>query len=478
MIVFGIEKKQYDLENTPFASGGEGSIFSIVGNDKIVGKIYHDHIDTSSREKKIVAMVKTPPDSSVLNQIAWPIDALFDSKGKFKGFLMDRLQIGSDLNEIYEYGPSSKYRDVSWGNKIIIAKNLCAVLNAVHAVGHTCGDLNPRNISVNPNNGHVIFVDTDSYHINDGINLYRCVVGMPEYLPPEIQTKMKQNDLAHCKLPTFSFYTDNFALALHIFQLLFNGVHPFACRCLPSQKSIVRPEPSENIVNGSSPFFKKVPGVDIPANAPDISILPNELQLLFKRAFVDGINKPDVRPKPEEWFNALEKLEKELKQCKTNHSHEYLKTLKSCPWCEADDRFMKTVNQFSVLSQKTIAKPLTSSTTMNYSPSINVPKASSMTFNDPIQKRKSFKIVSIFAIVIFVLTLVISGMYIFFCLSKNQDMGNDIYLLIVTLILAILSYLFQITRHKVLFYICLIFFVILFICLVIALFRAITFVGA
>lgn len=36
-------------------------------------------------------------------------------------------------------------------------------------------------------------------------------------------------NLQNAALPTYTENTDNFALAIHIFALLMNGCHPFAC---------------------------------------------------------------------------------------------------------------------------------------------------------------------------------------------------------------------------------------------------------
>lgn len=337
MILKGKGGIQYNLEATPFAQGGEGQIFNINGHPDKVAKLYKTGKITPDHERKLLKMVITPPEQDVLDQIAWPLDVLYDNN-KFVGFIMRKFKLNEDLNVIYEYGSSAKYPEMTWGNKIRIAKNLCVVLNAVHEAGHVCGDFNPKNISVDPNTGHITFVDTDSYHITDGSNTYRCNVGMPEYLPVEIQKKM-HNGLSNAVLPTFSQATDNFALAVHIFQLLMNGVHPFACAVIPSQDSVPIPDTSDSILKGECPFFKDVPGKQIPKFAPPADILPQEIKKLFLLAFVEGHASPAARPSAETWYYALERLERSLKKCKDIGHHEYHNSLSSCPWCAADKRF-------------------------------------------------------------------------------------------------------------------------------------------
>jgi len=345
---------QYNLPPKPLKAGGEGEIYDIIGQSSSVAKIYKPGKVNPEKERKLIRMINFPPDKSALSQIAWPQDVLYDNAGKFVGFVMPKMKINEDLNVIYEYGSSAKYPNMQWENRIIIAKNLCVVLHYIHEIGYVCGDLNPKNISVDPKTGFVVFLDTDSYHIEDGNKIYRCDVGMPEYLPAEIQKKMRGgSNLATASLPTFSVDTDNFALAIHIFQLLMNGVHPFACAIIPSQSSVTFPQPSDNIERGEFPFMQSIPGISIPVFAPKITILPQDIQDLFKRTFIDGHNSPSVRPKPEEWHTALESLGHNLKTCKKVSHHQYYENLKSCPWCEANESFNKTLNKVT-LSQTQI----------------------------------------------------------------------------------------------------------------------------
>ncbi len=356
MILKGKGGIQYNLEASPFAQGGEGQIYNIIGRSDKVAKLYKQGKITADHERKLVKMVTTPPDQNVLDQIAWPMDVLYDN-GKFVGFVMKKFKLNEELNVIYEYGSSAKYPNLTWGNKINIAKNLCVVLNAVHNAGHVCGDFNPKNISVDPNTGRVTFVDTDSYHITDGNSIYRCNVGMPEYLPREIQVKL-HDGLSKAALPTFSKETDNFALAVHIFQLLMNGVHPFACSIIPSADSVVLPDTSDSILKGECPFFKKVSGKQIPKFAPPADILPDEITDLFVNAFIVGHSQPQERPSAETWYYALDKLQKNLKKCKNEAHHEYFNELSDCPWCAADQRFNSAISSPMVQSSyKPVSAP-------------------------------------------------------------------------------------------------------------------------
>ena len=345
MVFSGKGGRQYSLSAERFAGGGEGDIYSVLNDIKLVAKIYKPGKARPEKENKIIRMVDFPPDKSVLNQIAWPQDVIYDENRRFAGFIMPKLETNEDLNIIYEPGASSKYPEMPWRSKIIIAENLCAVLHGLHEASHVCGDLNPKNISVNPGSGLIVFLDTDSYHIQDGMKTYRCDVAIPEYLASEIQAKMRGDcTLATAPLPTFTKETDYFALAVHIFQLLMNGAHPFACAVIPGrQDSVAAPQPSDNIVKGLFPFMQNIPGMKIPVYAPSINILPEDMKQLFKRAFIDGHRNPGARPSPVEWHAALRRLRNSLVQCHDVPNHQYYNKLDACPWCKAENAFTQTL---------------------------------------------------------------------------------------------------------------------------------------
>lgn len=327
----GSKGRDYILSDKALAKGGEGEIVEIIDDPDYVAKIYHPEKRTEARYRKLRAMVLFPPAPETKEQVTWPLDILYD-RGSFIGYIMMKLSGQVELNLMY----TDRYR-TTWKNYIRIAKNLCVAVNAVHAAGHVCGDLNPLNIAVNPANGRVTLVDTDSYHITDRSSgrIYKCEVGQPDYIPKEIQEKMKQGyTLQNAPLPTYSINTDDFALAIHIFALLMNGCHPFACAILPSQVSVIQPQPKDNIYKGIFPFLNPEPGSGIPVYAPPITILPVRIQELCYRAFILGCEKPKQRPGAVEWYQALEELEQELTVCGLNFAHRYYQELSTCPWCE------------------------------------------------------------------------------------------------------------------------------------------------
>lgn len=345
----GKSGKQYTVITPAVGKGGEGSVYKISNMPNCVLKVFLDGKRTETRHRKLLAMIGTPLSQEAMKQVTWPMDVVYENN-QFVGYVMPAISNCEDLNVMY----SDKY-DCTLSEKITLGKNLCAAVNAVHNAGQVCGDLNPKNIGVDPKSARITLVDTDSYHItekNSG-RVYRCEVGLPEYLPHEIQNKMKNGQtLANAPLPTFTKYTDLFALAVHIFALLMNGCHPFACainntvnigQLTNSQMSVAAPQPIDNICNGFFPFHNKKQGITTPKYAPEFGMLPSRIQDLFIRAFESGYNNPSARPDAVEWYAALEDLEKNLTSCSTNSKHIYPKGSKNCPWCEIENRLKQPV---------------------------------------------------------------------------------------------------------------------------------------
>ena len=348
MTIFkGKSGKTYTAVDPPLGKGGEGTVYEVEGMPGYVLKIYAPEKRNEERLHKLTAMLASPLPDVAISQVTWPVDIVSENRA-FMGYVMPKAQGGEELEVIY----SDKYnKKFTYYQKISIAKNLCAALNSVHSAGQVCGDLNPKNIVVDPKTGLVTLIDTDSYHITDPATgrIYRCTVGMPDYLPPELQKKMKGGmTLVNAPLPTFTKEADLFGLATHIFRLLMNGALPFSCAVdsttAMSQGSVTAPQPVDNIANNFFPYFDKRPGIVIPPYAPSFNILPADLQRLFLRAFKDGHSDPKARPTPIEWFGALGNLEKHLKQCGNHKNHYYPDNLSHCPWCEIDMRFAKALN--------------------------------------------------------------------------------------------------------------------------------------
>ena len=297
----GRSGKTYNVTEERINGGGEGNIYSVLGEPDIVAKIYKEDRRTKDREDKLIVMMRHS-----LPNVTWPKDVVYDQQGCFMGYIMDRLVNTKNLNYIYD----TEIEKLTLRHRILIAYNLCAVIDSIHALGQVCGDLNPQNICVNvdlnsSNACRITLVDSDSYHIIDNNMTYRCEVGLSNYIAPELQNKLgNQYNLKTAPLPTYTKETDLFAMAVHIFALLMNGCHPFSCAQMTSdqEESVVLPQPIDNIKSGFFPFAQKKEGITIPLYAPAFESLPYVLQNLFIKTFLEGYYEPSKRATAKEWM--------------------------------------------------------------------------------------------------------------------------------------------------------------------------------
>lgn len=347
----------YIVNSNPMAKGGEGSIYAIEGYPDFVLKEFRNDRRTAEREEKLIKMMQYQLTDVQLLQVTWPQDVVYD-QGGFAGYIMPRLRNNQNLNNVY----ANQANQFDLRHRIVIAYNLCAAIDTIHSIYQVCGDLNPQNICVdlNMNSSHALcvnLVDTDSYHINDNGITYRCEVGLANYIAPEVQIKMSHGmNLRSAPLPTYTKETDLFALAVHIFSLVMNGCHPFACakktnygyehnmeaNGYKNEESVVLPQPIDNIKDGFFPFHQQKVGVTYPLYAPDFQALPQDLQEMFIGAFEDGYMDPKRRPTAEEWMFVLRKYQNpmEFDQCQSGH-YFFRNNTGKCPFCEANQRMMR-----------------------------------------------------------------------------------------------------------------------------------------
>lgn len=346
---------QIYLAGKQLASGGEGIIFEIEGNRSQVIKIFKAGKRDGGREEKLREMVQAHLSEEAQEEITWPQDIVYNKEG-FVGYVMPRIEKCESLASVYNSGANGYY-DLRY--RLLVAVNLCYAIQTVHEMGQVCGDLNPQNISVNldtsdKNAFHVTLMDADSYHFTSGNKTYRCEVGLGDYIAPEIQNRMSEEvTLKTMALPTYTKETDLFALAVHIFSLLMNGCHPFACakasgngqdktlRQMSShyvRDSVATPQPIENIRNGYFPFYEKREGIVPPVYAPEFEALPERLRELFVKTFVYGHSNPKKRATTEEWIAALYEAKNNIVSC--GKEHYYFGHVAQCPMCSVEERIV------------------------------------------------------------------------------------------------------------------------------------------
>ena len=364
MTYHGKNNVTYTL-GSKIGGGGEGDVYSIVGNPNLLAKIYRQNhfsscSDRHEMQQKIDAMLSFNISAYKNNHlvVAWPTDTLCDSTGEFYGYVMPKAP--TKLPILCAFIPTERERlfpNYSWRYAPRIAYNLAVSVALLHEkIGITLGDMNTENFLID-DKGYITLIDTDSFNITHNGHCYKCKAGVPDMLPPELQGK----DLS-LSSTQFTRETDCFSLAVLIFQILVNGVHPFG---MPNNatagQSSGRNAVVSNIVTGYCPY---ITGSTEKRNveSPNMVMFPRYIRDLFDRAFnysaATAIKRETIskRPSAHEWVIALDRLRREkLKFCSNKGSrHEYPESYSGpCPWCEIEKKLGKFIPPKQYLPHQT-----------------------------------------------------------------------------------------------------------------------------
>lgn len=316
------------LEGPLLGRGGEASIYTVSGRMDVAAKIYHNPRDDHAA--KLAAMLAAPPvappQPGQQVTLAWPLGRLLEvgGEGRVLGYLMPRLDNAHLIWEIYNPGMRREIcPHFHYGSLLRAARNLAGVVAGLHECGYVVGDLNESNVLVT-SQALVALIDVDSFQVPGADRLYRCRVGRPEYTPPELQ------GVAFADVDRLPHH-DAFGLAVLIFQLLMQGIHPFAGTCPGNVES---DSIAARIAAGHWPYsFVRSTPIQPSPHAPPWFALPPSVQELLRRCFEDAHAEPDLRPTAAEWQHALEEGERILIPCSCDSQHSYPRRLDRCPWC-------------------------------------------------------------------------------------------------------------------------------------------------
>jgi hypothetical protein len=201
------------------------------------------------------------------------------------------------------------------------------MVTALHKCGHYVIDLKPSNVSVYKDNMLVAMVDCDGFSIQGDKTRYPAEFVSEEYICPEsIQKEQSCAEMGENQ--------DRFALAVIIFRLLNNGIHPFSG--MPKDPSMPMLTIQERIKEYHYAYGLWPDTYQYPHPYSIHEYFNKDTLELFERAFT----KDDDRPSAYEWQEHLWKLMHGLKQCKNDPNHVYF-TSKGCGLCSVENKFHK-----------------------------------------------------------------------------------------------------------------------------------------
>ncbi len=307
------------------ANSGEAKVWHTNFNGYLA-KIYHN--PHNERVDKLQLMVRNrPSDPNVhLNHIsfAWPYSILEDNRGKVAGFLMPEVVGSETLLKLCTPKLRKQYKlETNWYFLHVVARNIAAIIQAIHAKGYVLGDIKLENILVN-NRALPTIIDTDSFQVSDPYSgkIYRCLVGSEGFTPAEL-IGVNIADVDQTEVH------DRFRLGVVIYYLLFSGP-PFRGLWQGGGDSL---EQSELIRRGLWPFSGDK--LLVPSNTTiPLNILHPDLHALFLRCFNEGHKFPHRRPTAKEWCDTLEAARKEVIRCGKVDNHYYSRRYGKCYWCE------------------------------------------------------------------------------------------------------------------------------------------------
>lgn len=265
-----------------------------------VAKIFrYNKLEEVDLEPKIKTMVENPPrdptkEKEGFPSIIWPTELLTHGQnGRFVGYRMDYLDIDSRKDPLKYACTDQEWEHSSLKKRIQVALNMAVVVSMIHEQDHAIGDLNEQNFYVK--DGYITAIDCDAYHIKGSSDGYTGSTVYERYAPPE----GRGSNLEQVK------YSDRFGLGVHIFQFLMEGYHPFQA----VGSSAVDGSVKSSIENNQFPYHDPQDEILEPIpRAPDYHSLPKEIQVLFKKCFVEGKRTPEERPNAWSWVQVLAEL--------------------------------------------------------------------------------------------------------------------------------------------------------------------------
>ncbi len=319
--------------------GAAGKIYAAEGHPKLVAKIFHNKNKSAVNRKKLEAMLLNRPnfppavkDGIEYVQIAWPEAVLDDENGFCVGYLMPLIDMSKavSLDHLMQKAIRKKLQlPEKYAYRVFAAYNVASMVAALHSCGHYIVDLKPSNVSVYKDSMMVAMVDCDGFSIKgERNNRYPAEFVSEEYIYPEGMTQ---------SCDEMGEEQDKFALAVMIFKLLNNGIHPFS--------GVPRKNDGEMLtIQNRIEQYHYAYGL-----WPDTYQAPHPYSLheyfdkktleLFERVFARG----EKRPSAQEWQEHLHNLLHNMKPCKKNPDHVYF-TAKGCGLCAAEERFRGTMS--------------------------------------------------------------------------------------------------------------------------------------
>jgi hypothetical protein len=322
------------------AAGAAGVAMAVEGEPGTILKLLSSPTAEDEQRLKAMLSIDVPvavPGASAL--IAWPSDIVFDSQGRYVGFLMPRAPEPAPVNlstlALRRERESRVGQNLGWDALLAITASYAAAVGVLHASSIVVCDINLKNVVVS-GDLTVTVIDCDSAQFEVGGHRFLSSFCQEEFLAPELRGR-------NLKQTAREETADRWSLAVLVWMTLMDGHHPFSGIWEGSGE----PERDDHAAAGRFPYAKGAAPLRPTPQAPPWRALPPELQKLFVTAFTTGSRRPGDRPRAIEWMQALSASESQLKECSgvSGRRHRFPRAQKTCPWCEYETFLNPTVEE-------------------------------------------------------------------------------------------------------------------------------------
>ena len=306
-------------------SGGMGIVYrlgNLLGTGNLVAKIFKNPTDPKNPSlAKLQAMMARPPEHiyEVINgvgytQFAWVRHLIVGEHDELIGYAMPELDFDRSLSlnpfmypreaaKLTAYQQSLNYR-------VQLCANISALMADLHGHGHAFIDFKEANMRLMPEpstgmdddyKGFIVgFIDCDSYRItgSDG-SVYPSPVISPEMTSPEYHE--------HKDIGLLDEKHDRFVLAIELFKILNNGIHPFYFIPVSDRLKNATHRNTDQFIKERLYAYGLQPQPEIAPLKNSIHVCwDDQTRALFDKAFLS--THPTDRPSAAEWENHLRGL--------------------------------------------------------------------------------------------------------------------------------------------------------------------------
>lgn len=314
-----------EIDDRPIGQGLEKLVFFSEDRKEVVC-FYHSVADYAVRRQRLHRVVNSYNPTTATNgqywkaYYCWPTDIVEHDAGLQpfltkhslpspvlgltapayrSNFFFRDAKFGGALEKECRWFISPRLRQRvphdEYGNlltRMQICTRLARAVRRMHSAGLAHSDLSNKNVLIDPKSGDMTVIDIDTLVV-PGI-APPAVLGTRGYIAPECLA-----DVTGGTQP--SVRTDKHSMAVLFYEILLNR-HPLEGKKCHDKRDPTR---DDHLMMGRNALFVEHPAdrsnpPEQPIRVPFTSLGPF-LADLFKRAFVDGLHSPQLRPDALEW---------------------------------------------------------------------------------------------------------------------------------------------------------------------------------